>query len=46
MSKIGKKTESKKKRRKERNNVGVDLRQNAPAGEGKNGKGIKEKKSV
>ncbi|OQU79960.1 hypothetical protein SORBI_3007G053700 [Sorghum bicolor] len=44
MSKIGKKTESNKKRRKERNNVGVDLRRNAPAGEGKNGKGIKERK--
>jgi len=44
MSKIGKKTESNKKRRKERNNIGVDLRRNAPAGEGKNGKGIKERK--
>jgi hypothetical protein len=43
-SKIGKKTESKKKMRKERNNIGIDLRQNAPAGEGKNGKGNKEKK--
>nr|ACN34065.1 unknown [Zea mays] len=43
MSKIGKKTDSKKKRRKERND-GVDLRQNTLVGEGKNGKNNKEKK--
>ncbi|WVZ94942.1 hypothetical protein U9M48_040768, partial [Paspalum notatum var. saurae] len=37
MSKMEQKTESKKKRRKDGENVGVDLRHNTLAGEGKNG---------
>lgn len=42
MSKMERKTDGKKKRKHERENVGVDLRQNTPAGVGKNSN--KEKK--
>ncbi|KAJ1267441.1 hypothetical protein BS78_07G055900 [Paspalum vaginatum] len=42
MLKMEQRTESKKKRRKDRENVGVDLRHNTPSGEGKNSN--KEKK--
>ncbi|CAL5046418.1 unnamed protein product [Urochloa decumbens] len=43
MSTMGQETEGKKKRKKERGNVGVDLSQKTPAGDGKNCK--KEKKT-
>jgi hypothetical protein len=36
VSKMGQNTEGKKKRRKERDNIAVDLSQNTPAGDGKN----------